>query len=73
MSLRESLAALEHEQWSHWTRHLLDHLTPENIARWRRQCDTPYQGLTETEKESDRAWADRVLKLLASAPPTNVP
>ncbi len=67
--LREQLAALEHEQWAHWTRHLLDHLTPENAARWRRQCDTPYDQLTEAEKESDRAWADRVLAVVGRGRP----
>ncbi len=68
MSLRERLADLEHEQWTHWTRHLLDHATPENVARWRRQCETPYSALTESEKESDREWADRVLRLLDGGP-----
>jgi hypothetical protein len=65
--LRERLAALEHEQWAHWTRYLLDHLTPENVERWRRQIDTPYERLSEPEKESDREWADRVLKLVEAA------
>jgi hypothetical protein len=65
--LRERLAALEHEQWAHWTRHLLDHLTPENVERWRRQIDTPYERLSEPEKQSDRDWADRVLKLVEAA------
>jgi hypothetical protein len=64
MSLRERLAALEHEQWAHWTRHLLGNLTPENIERWRRQIDTPYDQLSEAEKDSDREWADRVLGLI---------
>jgi hypothetical protein len=64
MSLRERLAELEHEQWAHWTRYLLDHLTPDNVARWRRQCDTPYDWLSEAEKDKDREWADRVLAVL---------
>jgi hypothetical protein len=63
--LRERLAALEHEQWAHWTRYMLDHLTDENIERWRRQLDTPYEGLSDQEKQSDREWADRVLALLS--------
>lgn len=62
--LRERLAALEHEQWAHWTRHLLDHLTPENVERWRRQIATAYEELSEPEKQSDREWADRVLRLV---------
>jgi hypothetical protein len=65
-SLRERLAALEHQQWAHWTRHLLDNLTPENAERWRRQIDTPYERLSEAEKRSDREWADRVLELIES-------
>lgn len=63
-NVRERLAALEHEQWAHWTRFLLDHLTPETIERWRRQCDTPYAALTEAEKDQDREWADKVLAIL---------
>ena len=64
--LRERLAALEHEQWAHWTRHLLDHLTPENLERWRRQIATPYDQLSEPEKQRDREWADRVLEVIHS-------
>lgn len=63
-SIREQIAALEHEQWAHWTRYILNNLTPENIARWQRQIDTPYSGLLEKEKESDRHWADKALNLL---------
>jgi hypothetical protein len=69
-AIRDRLAALEHEQWAHWTGYLLDHLTPENVERWRKQIDTPYEHLSEAEKQSDREWADRVLELLrASAAP----
>jgi len=57
----EKLAALEHEQWAHWTKHMLDNLTPENIERWRKQIDTPYEELSEEEKESDRKWARKVM------------
>jgi len=64
MELREALASIEHEQWQHWTAYMLDNLTPENIARWRRQCDTPYDALSEREKDSDREWADKVLVLV---------
>jgi len=67
--LREELAALEHEQWVRWARHFLAHATPENLARWQRQCETPYDQLTEAEKDRDREWADRVLAILASRPP----
>lgn len=67
--IRERLAALEHEQWAHWTRYLLDHLTPENVEHWRKPIDTPYEGLSEPEKQSDREWADRVLELVRESIP----
>jgi len=57
----EEVADLEHAQWSHWTKYMLDNLTPENIERWRRQIDTPYSELTEKEKDSDREWARKVM------------
>lgn len=66
--LLERLAALEHEQWAHWTGHLLDNLTPEHIARWRRQIATPYAELTEAEKEKDRVWARKILACLRERP-----
>ncbi len=64
MELREKLAELEHQQWPHWTRYMLDNLTPENVARWRTQVDILYSDLSEDEKESDRCWANKVLELL---------
>lgn len=53
----EIMADLEHQQWAHWTRYMLDNLTPENIERWKQQCATDYADLNEKEKESDRRWA----------------
>lgn len=58
---RERLAALEHEQWAHWTTYFFDNLSEENIGRWRNQTYTPYSKLSEEEKESDREWADKVI------------
>jgi len=34
------------------------------ITRWERQIKTPYKDLTEKEKDSDRVWADRVMKTI---------
>lgn len=59
----EKLAELEHIQWSHWTKYMLDNMTPENIARWRRQIETPYSELSEKEKDSDREWAIKALEI----------
>ena len=59
--LLEILADLEHRQWAHWTRYMLDNYTPENVERWRRQLQTEYKDLSEPEKDSDRTWASTVL------------
>jgi len=59
--LLETLADLEHRQWAHWTRYMLDNYTPANVERWRRQLETDYKDLTEREKDSDRVWASTVL------------
>jgi hypothetical protein len=67
-ALIEQLAALEHEQWAHWTAHLLAHQTPANLARWQQQIATPYAALSEADKEKDRAWARRILALLQAHP-----
>ena len=36
----------------------------EKYDRWRRQMNTPYADLPESEKESDRAEADKILRIL---------
>jgi hypothetical protein len=73
--LREKLAALAHEQWAGWMRYLFKRTYSEpgmgskvipydSAFRWERLMNTPYEKLTEQEKESDRAEADRVLAVL---------
>jgi hypothetical protein len=77
----EQLAALEHEQWAHWTRYMLKEIfnylhdedesvaveilqMNQNVRRWFKQIETVYEDLTEKEKESDREWALKVLRVL---------
>ena len=60
----EKLAELEHAQWSHWTKYMLNNLTDENIKRWLRQIETPYAQLTDDEKGSDRWWAIKVIDVI---------
>ncbi len=60
--VQERLAELEHIQWAHWTKYILENLTPENIERWRKQIETPYSELSEVEKEADRKWARKVVE-----------
>ena len=73
-NLREELAALEHAQWAGWLKYLFDKSTqneeggveipPQLVARWKRQMTTAYIDLSEAEKESDRAEADKVLHVI---------
>lgn len=70
----EALAALEHERWSHWQRYLHEQcesnsdgsltIPAELVTRWKRQMSTPYQLLTEKEKNSDREVVSRDLEHL---------
>ncbi len=57
----EAVAAVEHDQWAHWTAYMLDNLSRENIIRWSLQIETPYAELTEAEKDSDREWANKAI------------
>ena len=63
-NIREKLAELEHVQWAHWTKYMLDNMTPENIERWRLQTETDYKDLSDKERDSDREWADRVIDVI---------
>lgn len=65
--LIEALADLEHERWSRWMRWMFDNWTKENIARWKRQMQTPYNQLSEREKESDRKEVYKTLTVLREA------
>ncbi|MBD2076282.1 hypothetical protein H6F86_20845 [Phormidium sp. FACHB-592] len=72
--LREKLADLQHEIWSHWMRWLFQCCTKNadgsvtipaaKVERWMRQMETPYSQLSDAEQESDRIEADKVLKVL---------
>jgi hypothetical protein len=72
--LVETLAAVEHERWSHWQRYVHSkcerlpdgslRIPVEFVDRWERQMDTAYADLTETEKESDREQVRRYLPLI---------
>jgi len=36
-------------------------MTEENIKRWRRQMDTPYEKLSEEDKDKDRVFARKFI------------
>lgn len=61
----ERMAAVQHEIWAHWMRYLFTRgeydkeagtfvIDAESVKRWTEQMHTPYQFLSEKEKESDR-------------------
>lgn len=75
MDKREELANLCHEQWSGWMKYLFSkcHRLPLGrgmyipgwaFERWKRQMDTPYTALSNSEQESDRREADKFIKLM---------
>lgn len=71
---REKIADLCHEQWSGWMEYLFkkSRQTPDGsvvipkefVDRWWRQMKTPYEKLSEEEKDSDRKEADKFIALL---------
>ena len=74
MTLRDKLAAVQHEIWAHWMRYQFSVCIPQEdgsllipakkVERWRRQMETVYADLTEQEQRSDLEQADKVLAAL---------
>ena len=62
--LMETLAAAQHDIWSHWMRRMWKvcprlpsggrQIPPALVERWTRQESTPYAELSPEEQESDR-------------------
>jgi hypothetical protein len=73
-SLVDELAALEHQRWAHWQEYVHEKgerrpdgslvLPADLVARWQRQIDTPYEDLTNEEKDSDREQVQKYLPIL---------
>ena len=63
----EELADLEHEQWIHWTKYMIENFSYENREKWLKQIETKYEDLSEKEKKSDRVWARKVFKIFKDA------
>ncbi len=71
--LREQIADLQHQQWAGWTEYMFSKCTKNEdgtltiptwaVERWTRQINTPYNQLSESEKDSDRVEAYKVLEL----------
>lgn len=77
-ALREGLAEYAHEAWSGWVRYMFEksyeardgrvEIPPELAERWTRQMNTPFADLPESEKESDRLEADRMIEVMDKTP-----
>lgn len=76
---RERLAEYAHEAWSGWIKYMFGKsvltfedgsiVIPANLRyRWQRQANTNYIDLPESEKESDRAEADKMLTIIGEHP-----
>lgn len=75
--LIETLAAIEHERWAHWQKHMHAKgvrrpdgalvLPAEMVAQWESQIARVYAELTDEEKESDREQVRRYLPMIAAA------
>jgi hypothetical protein len=70
---RERLADYAHAAWSGWMQYMFKKSTYHQgrviipvdlVERWTRQMNTPYAELPESEKESDRLEADRILEIV---------
>lgn len=72
--LLETLAAIEHERWSHWQRYMHSKcapgpngaltIPPELAQRWATQMNTPYEDLPADQRASDREQVQRYLPLI---------
>jgi hypothetical protein len=74
--LVELLAAIEHQRWAHWQQYQHSKcagdsegtgalvIPSELVRQWEHQIATPYQDLSEAEKESDREQVRRYLPLI---------
>ncbi|MFA5445755.1 MAG: RyR domain-containing protein [Bacteroidales bacterium] len=67
--LVEEIARYEHLQWVEWSKAIAESetISPERLARWKKQLWVPYSRLPEEQKESDRKYARKVLKHLMKA------
>jgi len=66
----EKLAAIEHERWADWQRWCNSEIRANAndiespLRRWDKQIETPYEQLSEREKDSDREQVRRYLPII---------
>jgi len=76
--LIEQLADKEHASWARWMQYLFSkcsvvedgagyeryYIPRSLVARWKMQADTPYEQLSEQEKQSDRDEVAHILPII---------
>jgi len=76
----EKMASIEHERWAKWQKYMHSHvydssqsinphlkvIPTELYNRWERQINTPYEQLSEKEKESDREQVRPYFELISN-------
>lgn len=87
-TMREQLAEYAHDAWAGWMKHIFRKCDTRTayfsngevtcipawaVERWQRQMNTPYADLPESEKESDRQEADRMLAIVAALTAQDAP
>lgn len=63
----ELLAELEHKQWQEWASNIWKtepNLSIKRKERWAKTLLYPYEKLTEKEKNQDRKWVKKVMKIV---------
>jgi hypothetical protein len=75
--LVDELARIEHERWAHWQRYVHSKgirqtdgsivIPADLVGRWDRQISTPFDELSDQEKDSDREQVRKYLPLLKAA------
>ncbi len=62
----EELSDLEHTQWMSWAKDIVktEKINSERKARWEKLFIS-YDELSEEDKDKDREWAMKVLKIFA--------
>ncbi len=60
----EAMANREHDRWSSWYQWQKANSTPVNLERWDRQAVTPYEDLSEFDKDKDREQVEFTLMAL---------
>jgi hypothetical protein len=55
---------MEYTQFKTWMQYAKKVWSDENIQKWQRQINTDYKDLSESERDLDREWAQKIIDCL---------